>query len=150
MSSNPPIKEEENASKLSEEHLPAYRANSSTPRLPSYTTSSTQPTMSTQSSHRYPQSPSERAAMLQEFKESKEYANDYWGGLKGAVEGPPKDPFKVFRWAARKISHDEDPSKRPEGSKEKWYDRSRSEVEYAEDGEAAKGDVDCGNVGGVI
>jgi hypothetical protein len=44
------------------------------------------------------------------------------------------------------MSHDEDPSKTPEGSKEKWYDRSRSEVDYAKDGEVAQGDLDTYNL----
>lgn len=142
MSSNTLSKENESAPKLPDEEPPAYRSPSTASTLPSYTTSTTQPTTSNQTPHRPSQTPAERVALLQEFKESQEHINDNWGGIKGSVEGPPKDPFKVFRWAARKLSHDEDPGKRPEGSKERWYDRSRSEVAYAEDGEVAEGDVD--------
>jgi hypothetical protein len=88
----------------------------------------------------------QRLQMLHEFQYEQEHSADYWGGHKGAVSGPPKDPFKLFRWAGRKLSYDEDPAKRPPGSPEKWYDRSRSEVEWAKDGEIAKGDVDSSTV----
>jgi hypothetical protein len=90
----------------------------------------------------------EHLQLLREFQWEKEHANDYWGGQKGSASGPPKDPFKVFRWAARKMSRDEDPLSRPPGSPERWYDRSRSEVPYAKDGEVAKGDIDTSNLAG--
>jgi hypothetical protein len=47
------------------------------------------------------------------------YSDDYWGGLKGSAEGPPNDPFKVFRWAKRKMS----------GEKVTWRKMSEEEAE---------------------
>jgi len=37
------------------------------------------------------------------FVEDKMFAPDYFGGQMGSAVGPPNDPFKVFKWAKRKI-----------------------------------------------
>jgi hypothetical protein len=44
--------------------------------------------------------------MLEEFKAFHEMQNDNWGGQKGVVTGPAKDPLALFKWIGRKVSHD--------------------------------------------
>ena len=119
---------------------PPYNAATQALNVDNQLAGSASPASKPKGSHQFTEE--EKLQMLREFQHHKEYANDYWGGHKGAPEGPPKDPLKVFRWAGRKISRDEDPAKRPPGSPDRWYDRSRSQQDGAADGEVAKGDID--------
>jgi hypothetical protein len=47
-----------------------------------------------------------RLEMLEEFKAYKLMQDDNWGAQKGVVTGPAKDPFALFKWVGRKMSHD--------------------------------------------
>jgi hypothetical protein len=60
--------------------------------------------------------------------------------------GLSKNPFKVFRWAAKMTWDDsfKSLSRRPGG----WYNRSLSEVDWAKVWEVAKGDIDASNLVG--
>lgn len=75
--------------------------------------------------------------MLREFARSKLYANDYWGGQKGAVTGPASPPPKIFSWMKRKMSGAKKPTENgvdvPEAGRRN----------HAVDGEIGRGEVSC-------
>ena len=124
--------------------LPDYsrRPDPALPRLPSYARA-TRPDSRTATIEQLLPTEEERLASLRAFCEEKMYANDYWGGLKGSADGPPNDPFKVFRWAKRKMSGEKGVTwrKMSEEDAEKW-----KRVGWARDGEIAVGDVDTSRV----
>lgn len=111
------------------EALPSYRDPSgpSGSNLPSYARATTTLT------------PEERRASLQAFADSKLQANDNFGGHKGVAEGPPNDPFKVLKWAKRKMSGEKGQvwSKMSAEERAKWE---------ADDGPIVHGDVDSSKV----
>ena len=112
-----------NGPSTAEDTLPDYfrYLQPDQPRLPSYA----------RATHRDPRTATieellpteeERLASLRAFCEEKMYVNDYFGGLKGSPEGPPNDPFKVFRWAKRKMSGEKGVTwkKMSEEEEERW------------------------------
>jgi hypothetical protein len=80
--------------------------------------------------------------MLREFARSKLYANDYWGGQKGAVTGEANEPPKLFKWMKRKLSGSH------KGGKSSAAPERNSETEgqYAVDGEIGRGDIDTSRI----
>jgi hypothetical protein len=127
-----------------EDTLPDYSRipDPSHPRLPSYARA-TRPDCRTATIEQLLPTEEERLASLREFCEEKKYALDYWGGHKGSAEGPPNDPFKVFRWAKRKMSGERGVTwrKMSEEDAERW-----ERTGWARDGEVAHGDVDTSRV----
>jgi len=109
-----------NCESTEEDALPDYshRPDPSLPRLPSYARA-TRCDSRTATIEQLLPTEEERLASLRAFCEEKMYSDDYWGGLKGSAEGPPNDPFKVFRWAKRKMS----------GEKVTWRKMSEEEAE---------------------
>jgi hypothetical protein len=132
-----------NGAASKEDTLPDYSRfpDPSLPRLPSYARA-TRADSRTATIEQLLPTEEERLASLRAFCEEKKYANDYWGGHKGSAEGPPNDPFKLFRWAKRKMS----------GEKVTWRKMSEEDAErweregWAKDGEIAEGDVDTSTV----
>ena len=84
----------------------------------------------------------ERLASLREFVKDKQHSADYFGGQEGKPEGPPKDPFKVFRWAKAKVGGEEGDVWRRMSVEEtrKWEEQGRDADPDL--GEIVKGDVD--------
>lgn len=88
----------------------------------------------------------ERLASLRAFVEEKRYANDYYGGHKGSAEGPPNDPFKVFRWAKRKMSGEKGAVwRRMSAEQKREWEESGGVVKEAE-GEVAWEDIDTSRI----
>jgi len=127
-----------------EDVLPNYsrRPDPSHPHLPSYARATRRDSRTATIEELLP-TEEERLASLREFCEEKKYANDYWGGHKGSADGPPNDPFKVFRWAKRKMGGEKGATwkKMSEENAEKWKREG-----WAKDGEVAHGDVDTSRV----
>ena len=137
----PPFSSPDDASAASDEALPNYsrRPDPSAPRLPSYARATRQSSRTMTIEQLLP-SEEERLASLQAFCAERLYANDYFGGQKGCADGPPNDPFKLFRWAKRKMSGEKGAVWRRLGDehKEKW-EAAGGEMK---DGEIAQGEVD--------
>jgi hypothetical protein len=54
-------------------------------------------------------------ASMRAWAKEKEFINDNFGGHKGIAVGEPNDPFKLFKWAGRKMSGKPKPqAKQPE------------------------------------
>jgi len=88
----------------------------------------------------------ERLASLRAFVEEKQFAPDYFGGHKGSAEGPPNDPFKVLKWAKRKIGGEKGHvwEKLTAEQRQEW----EAEGGYVNEaqGEIAKGDLDSSKI----
>jgi len=112
------------------------------PRLPSYARATHRDSRTATIEELLP-TEEERLESLRAFCEEKKYSNDYFGGLEGSPEGPPNDPFKLFRWAKRKMSGEKGLTwkKMSEEQKERWKREG-----WARDGEVADGDVDTSRV----
>jgi len=137
----PPFSSE--AVSLADDTLPDYtrRPDPTASRLPSYARATRGDSRTAMIEELLP-TEEERLASLRAFVEEKQYANDYFGGQKGKPEGPPNDPFKVFRWAKRKISGEKGEVWRRLSVEQrtKWEEQG-GEVDEAR-GEVAWGDID--------
>lgn len=137
----PPFSSPDDATAESDEALPNYsrRPDPSAPRLPSYARATRQSSRTMTIEQLLP-SEEERLASLQAFCEERMYANDYFGGQKGCAEGPPNDPFKLFRWAKRKMSGEKGAVWRKLSieQREKW-EAAGGEMK---EGEIARGEMD--------
>ena len=88
-------------------------------------------------------------ASLRAWAREKEYANDYYGGHKGAVDPDkaPNDPLKPLRWVRRKFSRQEEGSHAEEGRRPTVEERGTEGRRTSLDrGEVWKGDVDSRRV----
>jgi hypothetical protein len=74
----------------------------------------------------------ERTAALRAWAREKEYANDYYGGEKGAVTQEAKDPLKPLKALVRTLSH----------QKKNEDEQKGGPREYAIDGEIGVGEMD--------
>lgn len=101
----------------------------------------------------------QRLAALQQWAREKEYSNDYYGGIKGAVGSQPTDPFKLFRAKGTSNEHDNEPARRRSLAERLHLSHHKDQVKaednegsnetqdkYAVDGQVAKGDVESHQV----
>jgi len=141
----PPFSTPDEEAAFGFEALPNYtrRPDPSAPRLPSYARATRQSSRTMTIEQLLP-TEEERLASLQAFCEERMYANDFFGGQKGCAEGPPNDPFKLFRWAKRKMSGEKGAVWRKLSieQREKWEAAGGE----AKDGEAAHGDMDTSRI----
>lgn len=131
----------------SRDTLPDYsrRPDPNAPRLPSYARATRRDSRNATIEELLP-TEEERLASLRAFAEEKMYVNDYWGGHKGSAEGMPNDPFKVFKWAKRKMSGERGSVWRrlSDEQKAKWEAAGGTVDENR--GEVAWGDIDTHTV----
>lgn len=97
----------------------------------------------------------QRLAALQQWAREKEYSNDYYGGIKGAVGSQPTDPFKFFRAKGESGEHNIEPGRGRSLAERLHLSHHKDQVKgedneksnetqdkYAVDGQVAKGDVE--------
>lgn len=116
-----------------------YRADPTASTLPSYA-------RATRPDYRSAMSEEERLASLREFVESKSYQPDFFGGQKGRPEGPANDPFKVFRWANRRIHGERgDVWRRMSVESRRKWEEEGGEIDDAK-GEVERRDMDTSKI----